>query len=172
MMLSRDQILSYLAEINEELRKLDQKGEIGIIGGAVMCIVFNARASTRDIDAIFEPTQSIRQAAAKIAKRHKLTDDWLNDAAKGFLVEGFKKNIVSQFSHLTVWAPEARYMLAMKCLSARWDTHDKEDVIFLLKFLKITAAEKVFEIIEEYYPKNQIAPKTRFFIEEILDNPR
>ncbi|MBI3016715.1 MAG: hypothetical protein HYY62_01765 [Deltaproteobacteria bacterium] len=60
-------------------------------------------------------------------------------------------------------------MLAMKCISARWDTYDREDVIFLLRFLKLKSTKEVFKIIESYYPKKLIPPKTQFFIEEIFD---
>lgn len=75
-------------------------------------------------------------------------------------------------SHLRVWAPEAKYMLAMKCLSARWDTHDRDDVIFLVKHLKLESSLTVFKIIEHFYPKKQIPPKTQFFIEEIFEDQR
>ena len=168
-MLTRDQILDCFALLNEELRVEGQKGEIGIVGGAVMCLVYNARKATRDVDAIFEPSQFIRRAAAKIAIQRSLPEDWLNDGAKGFLSSHFAREDVAKFSNLLVWAPEARYMLAMKCISARWDTSDRDDVIFLLKYLKINQASAVFSIIQDYYPKAQIPRKTQFFIEEILE---
>lgn len=60
-------------------------------------------------------------------------------------------------------------MLAMKCISARWDTSDRDDVIFLIRHLELTRPEQVFEIIEDYYPKRQIPVKTQFFIEEVLE---
>ncbi len=169
-MLSGKKILEYFEELNEELRKEGKKGEIGIVGGAVMCLVYNTRAATRDVDAIFEPSQVIRLAAKKIAIRHRLPEDWLNDGAKGFLVENFKRSKVCDFSNLFIWAPETRYMLAMKCISARWDTSDKDDVLFLIKHLGLTLASQVFELIQDYYPKSQINPKTQFFIEEILSS--
>jgi hypothetical protein len=167
-MLSRDQIEKCFVELNEMLRKKGQKGEIGIVGGAVMCLVFNARNMTRDVDAIFEPSQIIRDAAISIADKFDLPPDWLNDAAKGFIVEGFKKVDVSRMSNLLIWAPEPRYMLAMKCMSARWDGSDKDDVIFLLDHLGLKKPEKVFSIIESYYPQKLIPAKTKFFIEEVL----
>jgi methylmalonyl-CoA mutase cobalamin-binding subunit len=71
-MLTKDQIQKCFIELNEELRKEGRKGEIGLVGGAVMCLVFNARISTRDVDAIFEPSAFLREAARKIAARHKL----------------------------------------------------------------------------------------------------
>ena len=169
-MLSKDEILKLFADLNGVLRQSGQKGEIGIVGGAVMCLVFNARNATRDVDAIFEPSQVIRRAAAQIAKDHGLSEDWLNDAAKGFLVEGFRREVVETYSNLLIWAPEAQYMLAMKCMSARWETSDKDDVIFLIKHLGLKNVHAVFEIIETYYPKKLIPAKTQFFIEELFDS--
>ena len=60
-------------------------------------------------------------------------------------------------------------MLAMKCISARWDSSDRDDVVFLIKLLKLTQPRNVFEIIEDYYPNNRIPPKTQFLIEEVLN---
>jgi hypothetical protein len=167
-MLKREEIRACFEDINEALRAVGQKGEIGIVGGAVMCLVYNARESTRDVDAIFEPAQLIRDLAKVIGQRRGLQLDWLNDAAKGFLVEGFSRETVMVLSNLLVWAPDARYMLAMKCISARWDSSDKDDVIYLLNFLKIKDPEVVFSLIESYYPKCKVPAKTKFFLEEIL----
>lgn len=167
-MLTADQIMTSLAALNEELRRDGQKGEIGIVGGAVMCLVYNARQATRDVDAIFEPSQAIRRAAAKVAAKLGLPDDWLNDGAKGYLAAGFQRNTIATLSNLLIWAPEPRYMLAMKCLSARWDTSDRDDVIFLIKHLNLQEARGIFEIIQDYYPKTQIPAKTQFFIEELF----
>ena len=59
-------------------------------------------------------------------------------------------------------------MLAMKCISARWDTSDRDDVEFLIRHLGLTSPREVFEIIEGYYADNMIPPKTQFLIEELL----
>ena len=60
-------------------------------------------------------------------------------------------------------------MLAMKCISARWDSNDKEDVIFLIKYLEIKTLEEVFKIIDSYYPRSTVPSKTKFFIEEVIE---
>lgn len=73
-------------------------------------------------------------------------------------------------SHLNVWAPEPTYMFAMKCLSSRLDSSDGDDIKFLAKHLRLTEIKQAFEIIEKYYPKNQIGAKTQFFLEEIFEN--
>ena len=134
-----------------------------------MCLAFNGRKSTKDVDAVFSPASTIRKIAAEVGKLHGIDEDWLNDAAKGFLEGTFKRNDLLNYSHLRVWVPEPKYMLAMKCLSARWDTLDRKDVIFLLELLQLKSAPSVFAIIESYYPKKRILPKTQFFIEEIFE---
>jgi hypothetical protein len=168
--LSAEKILAVLSELNEELRKDGHKGEIGIVGGAVMCLVYNARKATRDVDAVFEPSQVIRRAAIRIAKRHNLPEDWLNDGAKGFLSGSFARQDVAKLSNLLVWAPEPRYMLAMKCISARWDTSDRDDVMFLVKHLGIRQVQTVIDLLQNYYPKAQIPAKTQFFLEELFED--
>lgn len=168
-MLSKEKIIQLFTELNSQLHNEGEIGEIGMVGGAVMCLVYNARNATRDVDAIFEPTQIIRKLVAKIAEKFDVGPDWLNDAAKGYIHGDFKREEILSLSNLRVWAPEPQYMLAMKCISARWDSSDRDDVIFLIKYLNIKSPKKVFSIIEKFYPKNQVPTKTRFFIEELFE---
>lgn len=168
-MLTKDKIIELLERLNELLQERGEIGELGIVGGAVMCLVYNARAATKDVDGIFHPANVIRELASKVAEEKSLPDDWLNDAVKGYLVPGFVRQEVLVLSNLRVWSPEPRYMLAMKCISARWDSSDRDDVVFLLRLLKIKEPEEVFTIIEGYYPKNRIPPKTQFLLEELLE---
>lgn len=169
-MLTRDRIVHLFGRLDRALSERGEIGEIGLVGGAVMCLVYNAREATKDVDAVFEPAGVLREIAAQIARDEGLPEDWLNDGAKGYLVPGFGRQEVLALPHLRVWAPEPRYMLAMKCISARWDTSDRDDVIFLIRHLQIEAASTVLEIIEGYYPRNRILPKTQFFIEEIFED--
>jgi hypothetical protein len=158
-----------LENLNEALASEGEMGEIGMVGGAVMCLVYNARESTRDIDAIFEPSRLIRTLARKVAEANNISEDWLNDAAKAYIQGHFGRHTVLELSHLRIWAPEAKYMLAMKCISARWDSHDKTDVVFLIRHLRLKNPKDVFKVIESYYPKQKIPPKTQFLIEEIFE---
>ena len=167
-MLSSDQIRSMFEALNEELRNQGVIGEIGLCGGAVMCLVFNARASTKDVDAIFEPTQEIRTAAAMVAEQFSVGADWLNDAAKGFFLANTPRQDVLQYSNLRVWAPTAEYMLAMKCVSARFDSYDRSDVQFLIQHLGLRLVEAVFTVISQFYPREKVPAKTGFLIEELF----
>jgi len=168
-MLEKKKILALFDALNSALRKKGEIGEIGIVRGSAMCLVYNARASTKDVDAIFSPASTIRRLAAQLAEEHGVEKDWLNDGVKGYLEGTFKREAVLDFSHLRIWTPEPRYMLAMKCISARWDSLDRKDVLFLIKLLKIKTAQHVFKIIEGYYPKHRIPAKTQFFLEELFE---
>jgi hypothetical protein len=167
-MLKREQIIKLFEDLNDRLAKDNSTAEIGIVGGAVMCLVFQSREATRDVDAIFQPAQLVRKLAAQIGEENELPLDWLNDAAKSYIHGDFERQDVLNLSNLRVWAPETKYMLAMKCISARWDTSDRDDVLFLIRFLKLKKAGQVFEIIQHFYPKRQIPPKTQFLIEELF----
>lgn len=167
-MLDRAMILRLFRDVNAELRKQGVIGEIGMCGGAVMCLVFQARRATRDVDAIFEPTRELRRAAKAVAARRGLASDWLNDAAKGYFHADPPREKVLDLSHLRVWAPRADYMLAMKCVSARFDSHDRDDVLFLIRYLGLKRPAAVFKVIEQYYPSRLIPAKTQFLVEELL----
>jgi predicted deacylase len=47
--LNKKEIRLYLKELNDQLKKKKIKGEICIVGGAAMCLAFNAREATKDI---------------------------------------------------------------------------------------------------------------------------
>lgn len=166
--MTAEEIKRYLSELDEELRCREIKGEISVYGGAVMCLVYDARPATKDVDAIFKPASEIRRAAAIIAERHNLAVDWLNDGVKGYVVN-HPRQILLDLPNLKVFVPEPDYLLAMKTLSARVDTFDQVDVRLLIKKLGLNTAEEVFRIVEKYYPLNRIKPATQYFIEELFE---
>ncbi|MYD71811.1 MAG: hypothetical protein F4W89_13880 [Acidobacteria bacterium] len=167
-MLSGDRSRELFVALDRELAKRSVVGEVGLLGGAVMCLVFRARDSTKDVAALFAPTREMRDAALAVARAFGIADDWLNDAAKGFVVSSPPRLEVLELPNLRVWAPTADYMLAMKCVSARFDTHDADDVAFLVRRLGLATPDEVFERITRYYPHGRVPPKTRLLVEELL----
>lgn len=55
--LSRETIMAALRRLDELLREKGVIGELCIFGGAAMVLAFDARESTRDVDAIFVPKE-------------------------------------------------------------------------------------------------------------------
>ena len=172
--LSKETILEALAMLSDYFKQRDAQGEISVFGGTAMLLAFDARETTRDIDAIFRPSTLFRDAAKNIAEAHDFPENWLNDGVKGFVSSAgdFTSEGLPQFSHLRIVRPTADYLLAMKCLAARDSGYgtdrDKQDVKILINHLRLKTAEEIFNIIEKYYPRAQIRVKTKFFVQEIM----
>lgn len=168
-MLTKEQIEQYLAEMDKELAEAGLTGQIVLCGGAVMAYVYETRPSTKDVDALFAPTREMRNIAARIAARHKLEEDWLNDAAKAF-IDTSKMNfeMVTQMSALTIMRPDDEGMLAMKLASAREGSKDAEDAVFLIRRLGIVDEEEILDLMERNVPKQRLTPMAGFFAKEML----
>lgn len=163
-------MLQAFRALNDELAREGTKGEVGLVGGAAMVLCFNARAATRDVDAVFEPAARLRAAAARVAIAHGLPADWLNDAAKGFMpADTQPRKVLLDLPNLSVWVPPPGYLLAMKAIAARLDSHDAQDLRRLIRHMGLSRAQEVLEVVENYYPRNQIPPRTQFFLEELFE---
>ena len=157
-------------QLNEELSRKGITGEVYLVGGAVMCLVFDARRSTKDIDAFFRPAREVRDVARRIATASALPPDWLNDAVKGYLSDKGDFHPYLESSHLRVLTAAPEYLLAMKCLAMRLgeEFHDEDDVRFLLRYLNLTDYQAALDIVTRYYPREQIPQKTLYALEELL----
>ncbi len=170
--LGKDEILKSLELINEELKLIEMNGEILITGGASMCLVFSARPATKDIDAIYEPKSVINDIAVKIALRKGMPESWLNDSVKGFMnAKAYeKKMLLKNYSNLKIYSVIPEYLLAMKLMASRMESEtDKKDIIFLMKHLGIDTSEKANQVIDSAFKEEFILPKTRYVIEECLE---
>jgi len=177
--LTREEILEALADLSDELGTAGVTGEVCLFGGTAMVLAFSARLSTKDIDALFQPTRMVREIAERIASRRHLPSDWLNDGVKGFLSARHEttQGNLPQFPHLRVTMPVPEYLLAMKCMAARLggttgQQSDVGDIVFLIRHLKLATAKDVLDIVAQYYPSNQIPAKTQYLIEGLFDEGR
>jgi hypothetical protein len=174
--LTQEVILAALRALSDELARQGVTGEICLFGGTVMVLAFAARLSTRDVDAIFQPVQLVRDIACRIGEREHLPADWLNDGVKGYISsrhETWAGNL-PQFSHLRLTMPVPEYLLAMKCMAARLggpagEQSDVPDIIFLIRHLRLQSAHAVLDLVAQYYPPNQIQVKTQYLIEGLFE---
>lgn len=172
MALSKAEMWRLFERLNDELAGQDVTGELYLVGGAVMCLVFEARRSTRDLDGFFRPARVIRDAARRTAARSGVDDDWLNDAVKGFLSPRGDFDEYLELSNLRILTATAEYLLAMKCLAMRLgeEFHDEDDVRFLLRYLNVTCYEAALQIVTRYYPVDRFPQKTLYALEEMLED--
>lgn len=166
--MKKPEIIKAFKTLNQLLKADKSNAEICIVGGAVMCLVFNAREQTKDVDAIFHPKTKVYKLAKEVAEELNLPDDWLNDSAKAYINNKFEQVEVLNLSHLKIFSPSAKYMLAMKCMAARIGTSDENDIEFLIKYLQLTKVDEVMNIVTSFYDPKLIQPKTQFIIEEII----
>jgi hypothetical protein len=168
--LTASDIRRLLELLDAELAADAADGEIYLVGGAVMCLAFDARPATRDVDAFFRPTAVIRRAAARVAARMGVPETWLNDAVKAFLSPHGEFDRFLELPRLRVFTARPEYLLAMKCAAMRLgeEFHDLEDVRYLLRYLNVTSADEAIGIVTQYFDEKQLLPKTRLVLEELL----
>jgi hypothetical protein len=168
-LLTREQIEAALAMLDAELGRAGQRASIHLVGGAVMCLVFRAREATRDVDAWFEEPGAVRAAAARVAEALQLPEDWLNDAAKGFLPAGARFESWRVLQNLEIFVADTRTLFAMKCAAARTE-EDAGDIRVLARELGLTDARAALVVVEQYYPAERLPVRTRLLLEELFDD--
>lgn len=133
-MLSRDDIHRALFALASELDHASLRCEVVVVGGAALVLLYGARVTTKDVDALIlsdaDPAL-VRRAVQHVGRALNLPDDWLNDAAKGYLHGLSRGDVLLDEPALLVRVPATHQLLAMK-LSAWRDDVDIEDARLLL----------------------------------------
>lgn len=151
---SRGEIESAISRLGELANLEGTHVELLIVGGAAMVLAFGARESTKDVD--FAPLgntdlQVVRRLARQVAQEKGWNDDWLNDAAKGFLHGVSFGDTVFESSGIRVYSPSTAQLLAMK-LTAWRDDVDIADAELLLGRAGASTIEETWSQIAEFVP--------------------
>ena len=167
---NKKQLDQLFKKLNNKLTLQKISGELFLVGGAVMCLVYHARPSTKDVDAYFQPSHMIRVAAEELGEEEGLSKHWLNDAVKGYLSQHGRFDLYLELSHLKIFHAQPEYLFAMKCLSMRIgeEFHDLDDVKFLAHYLGIRDYPDAIAMVKKYYPLERIPQKTLYALEELL----
>jgi hypothetical protein len=170
MSLSRGDIDDLLAALDAELATSGARADLFLVGGAAIAVAYDARRITRDLDAAFQPTEIVRQAAHAVAERRGLSDDWLNDAVKGFL-PGRDVDAQRYFAGaaLNVDVASPRFLLAMKLFASRVET-DAEDIAFLYRIVGFTTVDEGLDLLQASYPGRPVEAKVQYLLQEIVDS--
>src|SRR5262245_5107082 len=137
-LLTRQEIIIALERLGQLALAQGYTLQLVVVGGAAMVLGYNARPSTHDIDALFLPPPEahvVRGWAKIIAHEFAWPDDWLNDAAKGYLIGLSQGPILLHSPGIEVRQPTAEQLLAMKLCAWRDDV-DIADAARLLTELE------------------------------------
>jgi predicted nucleotidyltransferase len=144
-LITREEITQAFSRLGELAIAQGDSIELIAVGGAAMVLAFDARQSTHDVDvAVVLPREAriVRELAKRVALERDWPEDWLNDAAKGYLVGFSEGQILFAASGILVRAPALEQLLAMK-LSAWRDDVDIADARRLLVEMMINAGREV-----------------------------
>ena len=160
-------VRALLVEVGAELDAVGVVADLFLVGGAAVALAYDARRLTRDVDAVFAPATEVRVAAARVAGRHGLSDDWLNDAVKGFLPPGRPSSrTIMEVPGLRVEVAEPRYLLALKLRAGR--DEDVDDVRLLAGLAGVRTSTEAVDLLESTFPPSLLTARVRFFAEEVF----
>lgn len=165
-LLDRERIEHLLRVLDAACAKEGITADVFLVGGAAMCLAYDADRSTRDLDGLFAPTTGLRRLIAEIGEREDLEPDWFNDAAKGYIIKDDPEATEYYRSpHLRVRVASPDYLLAMKLLSAR--ESDVEDALLLARLTDRTSETQLLEALTSHYPAKMLQVKNRYFAADL-----
>ena len=171
--LDRGKLIELFEDLAEHLRERGARGHIYIVGGAAMMLAFGRSRTTRDVDAYVRNQGAqhadVMEAVRRVAGKHGLPQDWLNELATMFMPSGEDRRAPVLFDspHLVVTGASAEHMLAMKLQAGR--EADLDDIDTLLDHLQIATSEEALAIHERLFPKTPASERARDHLARKLD---
>lgn len=159
-------MLAAFARLNQALEARNRTAVLGLVGGAVMTLVYESRKSTEDVDAWMDDPDLLNQLSASIATELGLPQHWLNDAAKEFLPSDPNRfERWREFSHLTIMVARPDVMLVMKLHAAR--LKDLPDIRVLLAHTKRDFASAL--VVYRAFYGVELDPSKRLLLRDALE---
>ncbi len=169
MSYSRDEIVSNLEALSNQLEEQGIRGEMFLVGGAAMALAYNRKRTTRDLDAVFEPKMLIYEAAKRVAEIRHLEPDWLNDAVKTFMPgPDPQAETVLNLPALSVSVASPRYRFALKALA--WEDRDIDDLKILYNLCGFSSVDEAIDYVDMVYSGRPVEARVAFVLREILQN--
>jgi len=144
-------LLTALRRLGELAFARGERVELFAVGGAVMMLRHEARAATKDLDAVIlapEPASGVRRLAQQVAAEQALPEDWLNDGAKGFIGAHVSGEVLFEAPGITLYGAPPVQLLALK-LGAWRDDIDIADAEVCLRALSGTR-EAIWSALEPF----------------------
>ncbi len=154
--LSADDVRSLLAQVGQILQSRGLEASIYVVDGAAMALEFEARRTTRDVDAaIRAEREGFWEAAAEVAARNGLSTDWVNSNAAAFMTNEPDTGVTEiSLPGLRVAVASPEHLVAMKLRAMR--RRDMDDLEVLFRHMGITAPEQAAAIHDRLFDDSYI----------------
>lgn len=167
--LSRDEIVALVIEVAEELPAGGPRHSIVIVGGSLLAW-HGLRDTTRDVDTIRRLDLELQKAVARVAERHDLAVQWLNDSAAAFwpqtLDESGCEVLLDHPSLLVLGAPY-RAVFLMKLFAVLTRAADYDDLVRLWPLCGFASPEEAANEMREAYPAAPDDPHLAEYVADI-----
>jgi hypothetical protein len=175
--LNRSVLLNALTRLGALAREEGLQLECCIYGGALMMLAYDARLSTKDVDAVLRPREDALRLAKTVADEIGLPQNWLNDQVRAFLAPSEDlRELPIEVPGLHLTSPTAGYLLAMKALSCRsmlpGYEGDLGDLRFLIQKMEIGSVDEIQAWIDRYYPDDVIPAAHRETLRLLIEEVR
>lgn len=150
----RAQIIDLLTELGRRLSAKGVAGRLYVVGGAAMALEFDTRRTTRDVDAILDPQDTIAGEAASMATDLGLPPGWLSSAAQAFIPLPDEDPVSFDVDGLQIALSSPANLLAMKMAAGR--PQDITDLVVLFRHLNIRSPEQAVDIAERMYGSDSV----------------
>lgn len=167
-LLDRDVLRRAFDLLAAKLADREVVGELHVFGGATMVLAFDARAATRDVDALFSPDGPVLDAATAVAREFGLPRSWLHHQASSY-VSGRAGRGTPVYDHpnLRVMTTPCEHLLAMKARAAR-AARDADDLRVLLERLDLRTLHAVTAVVSRFFPGEPLSERSRLLLEDLL----
>ena len=173
------EVRELLHEIGNEFAREGRFAEVALYGGAALLLLFNNRASTRDID--FMPVESspseIIAVANRVGARHGLEENWFNDSVRMFSSSEPDYMFFGDFppggeGGLRVFTASPRYILAMKMMAMRssLETSDVFDTWNLIDACGIKDLQEAEKFVAKFFPGDELPQRNRELLTQIFED--
>ena len=175
--LTRERILAAFALMGRYAAAEGVQLEIGLYGGTAMMLAFDARETTKDVDAIVRPADIGQRLAERVGREFELPADWLNASVRQFVSEKDRDGLIPlntpKLEGIVLRRPSASYLLAMKAFACRTPlpgyAGDVDDLRFLCRKMNIRAIEEVERHLQRFYEHDVLTDRARAMLASILE---
>lgn len=173
--LTRNDIIDGIREVIIRLRDAGTAATMQIVGGAAIALTVDGdRPATVDIDGPIMPLEDVEAVATEIATERGWPLNWINDKAKIFLPDGMGRSpewvTLYDRDRICLQVASPAMLLAMKLRAVeRRGLRDAGDVAVLLATTGIHSADDAEELLNSFFPGEDLSPKTYDRVRALLD---